>query len=252
MRLVSVLFDGANRADYERMARVLKLSAERNSPATPIEIHDIGETLGEVGKIARPICKRTWIDNARKTYAHSEIVNGAKDGELIGFFDCDTMVLGDLSILERYSVTYDLAVTHRPKGSDWLINTGFYVVRVSPKMREWCTLWARTAGRMLMNESFHNKWRNGRSYGGINQAALGFLLECWRGAIPVSVLNLKCEEWNSTPETWKTGSPRIVHFMDHLRLCCLTGARASGERMDEYTRQWREFDCIAEKKECTV
>ena len=99
MRLESILFSSGNQR-YEQLAAVLEISAATNSPDTPLTIHEITNEDKDVISRARSSCPKTFVDNARKTKHHNEIIHQSADGELLGMIDADTMVLSDLSEIE--------------------------------------------------------------------------------------------------------------------------------------------------------
>lgn len=234
MRLEAVLFD--SNEQYRRMARVLAASAAENSPATPLEIHRITGADSEL--TARPDCKRTWIDNARKAKHHNRIIQQAEDGAVLGMLDSDCMVLGDLS--EISDMEFDIAYTERPPGSKWRINTGVYFVRVSAAVREYCQLWFEKAREMLGNRGLHDEWKS--KYGGIHQSAFGWMIE--RSGISRNLLSLPCETWNCVNGCYtKAENPKVVHLMRYsMRKWCFGECRPPGENERRLAERWQAYD----------
>lgn len=242
MRLETVLFASESFERYERMVRVLELSAAENSPATPLTIHRIDSQDEELRVLARTNCKRLWIDNARKARHHQRIIRDAADGDVLCLIDADTMILGDLS--EIGSLDFDLAYTVRPPGSKWKLNTGVYFVRVSDRVRRFCYLWLMNVEKMLADVKFHEHWRKQKRYGGIHQAAFGCQLEALDEADPlIHALPLPCETWNCVSRCWDSAeSPKIVHIMGQLRQWCFDKPKPRGERERQLVARWREYD----------
>jgi hypothetical protein len=180
MRLVSVLFpepELRQRGGYGRLARALVNSAAANSPATPLELiraEGEHERLGAVGGPSPHDPKRPGlVINTRKMELWDDAVQGARDGELLGLLDCDLLVLGNLS--EAALLDFDFAYTARPAGSRFPFNSGVSFLRVSARTRRFVTRWRRENVRLLGDRAAHAPLRE--QYGGINQAALGYMLE---------------------------------------------------------------------------
>lgn len=238
MRLESILFPGKHPEQFERMAAALERSAE-NTPH-PLTIHRITDPDEDVLSAARSECTPAWINNARKAKHHARIIDAAADGELLGMIDADAMILGDLSEVE--SMNFDIAYTARPPQSKWRINTGVYFVRVSWRMRWFCNLWRIKAIEMLGNAAFHLKWKNEHRYGGIHQAAFGWMLE--NAGIDFSAVALPCEVWNCVNGCYATAeNPKIVHLMaGSMRRWCMDGLCAENDNAQRFADKWREYD----------
>ena len=235
MRIESILF-GETKA-YQRMAQVLERSCKENSPNTPITIRRIesaDEELFHMGKKK----VRTYIDNARKTKHHRNIVLEAKDGELIGLLDCDMMVLKDLSPVEHYN--FDFAFTPRPQGSHRLINSGAVFVRVSDKTRDWYIRWYENVEKLFRDDKLFVKWS--KLFGGVNQSSLGMLLT---EPHDLQLEELTCLEWNLIYDHWKKFNPmvtRIVHIQGVLKEACVGKGRATQPEVRRLVPIWRSFE----------
>jgi len=241
MRLEAVYFRGQFTERHAAMANVLRLSATENSPTTPLSITEITEPDDELKAIGPGKLNAQWLDNARKAKHHNEIIQAAEDGEVLGMLDTDTMVLGDLSEIE--SMDFDLAYTIRPPGSSkWKLNTGVYFVRVNGNVRRFVGRWYQAVLDMLADPILHHHWKKTRGYGGIHQAALGFLLES-SYYMPVKLLQLPCETWNCCSKLWdKTDNPKIVHIMGQMREWCLGGRPAPTEAERRLVERWKAYD----------
>lgn len=236
MQLHALLFGSSSR--YERMAAVLARSAG-NTPHL-MTIHRITDTDDDLRPMARDSCKQTWVNNARKAKHHCQIINSAEDGELLGMIDADTMILGDLSEIE--SMEFDIAYTVRPPKSKWKLNTGVYFVRVSERMKKFCREWYAMVCEMLSNEKLHLEWKNERKYGGIHQAAFGWMIE--NSGVDFSALALPCEIWNCVNGCYATAeNPKIVHLMEGtMRHWCLDGAKAENANAQRLADKWRAYE----------
>jgi hypothetical protein len=236
VRIDSVLFGGDR--NYQRLARVLEASAAIHSPATPLTIHRIVGADADIVELGHHRQRVNLTHNARKTRHHHAIVQSAADGELIGLLDCDTMVTGDLSEMARYD--FDLAITERPAGSKFKYNSGVVFVRASLATRIFYDAWLEWTLKMLGNSSLHARWK--RVYGGINQSALGYLLEVLR--LPIRVEVLPCAIWNSTKETWAEFSEetKVVHLLGELRSAALRGKTLGSSPVAQLAKLWCGYE----------
>ena len=198
---------------HERLLKVFAFSIQKNSPSTPLKIHRI---------ITEPIpeeiaChkKRGFsahdIVNTLKTKYHNEIVQNAKDGELLCLMDLDMAVFGDM--FPAGEGDFDLGYTVRPERAR--INSGIMWVRISPKTKDWYQKWYKTV------LSFFDDLKKFRplkvQYGGINQAALGLML--------AKPHDLKLKElpgviWNCTPGSYRKFNPetKVIHLLNNAQV----------------------------------
>lgn len=217
MQLHTILFNVPRRgSDYDRLARVLARSVEVNSPGTPLELHYIELADPELEGVGRNI-KATIIDNARKTKHHCQIVQDTPDGELICLLDCDTMVLGDLSEMDRDG--FDFAYTMRPEGSRYPINSGVVFVRVSHITKAFYRDWYANVQVLLNDPGQLAHWKP--RYGGINQCGLAATLREYRDILTTA--ELPCPIWNCENESWKHFGEftKVVHLVPPLRQAVL-------------------------------
>lgn len=243
MQLYSLLFRSQQHGDYCRLAEVLRLSQLENSPGTPLSVCVVeaaDRDILELGARRKALTK--YVDNVRKTRHLHDIVQRTPDGQLLGLLDVDTMIVRDLSPIA--AAEFDLAYTVRPPKSQWRINSGVVFLRTSPRVRAWFRTWLDITLQMLEDESFHNAWRGEpRFYGGINQAALGWLLEHQgNGVRRLKTLELPCAEWNSVSTLWGNPAERIVHVMSQLREVALGRSRSRDEGLNRVAQRWQEFD----------
>lgn len=209
MRIEAVLFDGSK--EYDEMALALKRSVEANSPNTPIRIRRVKtkdkEILDQKGGFREVI-----MDNARKTKHHLKVMKDAKNGELIGMFDVDLIVLNDLSSIEE--MDFDLAYTIRRSDNYLPINSGVVFVRKSKKTMQFYQDWHDNVMFMLEHPETYSVWT--KKYGGINQCGLGMMLE---ESHTLKTLKLPCREWNMTSDLYMgfASSTKIVHVQSGLR-----------------------------------
>jgi hypothetical protein len=245
MRLETVVFPTSKLYRYRRMADVLKLSCAENYPDGRLSIHLVDCADKELFAMARRKCERRFIENARKMKYHAQIIRAAADGELLCMLDCDMMVLRPLEPMP--SDDFDLAYTPRPAGSNFRINTGVYWVRVSNALKSFVDAWEHAVQEMLKDEALHHEWRVQHRYGGIHQAAFGYMLQRASG---LEIAELPCAEWNCVDGLWALATnPRLVHIMGQLRDCCFRHLRPGSPAMARMVEKWRSYDhrCEAQR-----
>lgn len=246
----SVLF-GKNPA-YESMARVLAHTVGKNSPATPLVLHriiepdeDLIEAINKRPNVQSR--KQLYLDNARKTKHHTRIVHEAKDGEVLCLLDADMMVLGDLSDVAETLAGRELAYTVRPERSRYPFNTGVVFVRVCSEARAFFWLWEYTVREMLAKPAFHAI--NKTCFGGINQAAFGYLVANLP-AYRTDFLMLSCEYYNCEHDCLKRKMfdrerTKVVHIHGTLRRVLFNAEQTNNEQVLYLADVWRKFEAEA-------
>lgn len=245
MRLASVLFreqDPGPRGLYARLAGALERSAAANSPRTPLTVYRHRARFDRLDSIrgdSPESGRRGLIDNAQKISSWRRIVETADLGEVLGIMDCDTLVLGDLSaVLE---IDFEVAYTARPPWARLPFNAGVVFVRVSAATRRFFAAWEEQNLRLLGDRTAHRPLRN--KYGGINQAALGYLLERPVDVVPVAI---PCTTWNCEDTSWSEFGPetKILHIKGRLRSACVRGRNPEPD-IERLAEIWRRFDPCA-------
>lgn len=208
---------------YGAMAMVLKRTCELYSPDTPITVRQYNAMDCDIaGAAYRSV---SHAHNCRKTRRHAEIVNEAKDGEVLCLLDADMMVLRPLDVDMR---RHDLAITLACPGNRYAFNTGTIVVKVSDATRRLFARWQEVAFRMMVDETLHESWR--RNYGGVNQCALAAIIDD-RGLdeCGVKLLELETTEWNALNADHHRAMQvsRVVHLVGPLRMAVRRSFRNS-------------------------
>jgi hypothetical protein len=173
---------------YERMARVLRYSAERHCPDWDIRVEAIVPP-----KMRSALHNQGHVENTQKMEHWASAVASAHDSDRLLLMDADTMVLRPLDAL--WELEFDLAYTTRT-GVRLPFNSGVVAVRVSEPLRQFVTAWRDEQVRMLTDASYHRHFRD--RFGGINQAALGAMFT--RHTQHIRILALPCLEWNCKSE----------------------------------------------------
>jgi hypothetical protein len=238
-RLVSCWFGGGGAGDqWPRMARVLAASATAHCPGWSIEVRSIVP-----GKVSGAITS-SYAANTQKLDYWVSVVAAAPDGAEIVLLDADTMVMGPLDAV--WDRIFDLAYTRRAPSHPFPINAGVIFVRANARSRAFLTRWRDENRRMLTDHQRHHTWR--KQYGGINQAALGCVLQA--GGHAAELLELPCNVWNCEDSTWASFSDatRIVHLKSDLRRALFLGASGTPclVRIAQIWRDWERRAIAAE------
>lgn len=217
---------------YDRLAKVLGFSAEKNSPKNPITIHKVS-IFSLIAEKEKNGVSYHEISNALKTQYHHDIVQKANDGEFLCLLDLDTLVLGDLSEAEE---DFDLGYTVRKQICR--INSGVIFVRISSKTKDWYRRWLENVFILLDDSKLRRKLK--ATYSGINQSALSLLL---KQPHDLTLKEFPGEIWNCTPIHYKHFGPdtKIVHLLNKAKV--LKDYRKGGNRPgDKIAEKWLELE----------
>lgn len=181
------------------------------------------------------------VSNAQKAHFNTQTVQEAGEGELLLLLDCDMMATGSLLSLQK--MDFDLAVTERMPGAPYPVNTGFLAYRVSPQVRAWQQAWLDITLKMLSDRPFHRPWHS--RWGGIHQAAFGWLLE--NPPCQLNILHLPCSEWNSTDDTWELfdENTKLVHLMAALRAAAVGHLSIISPKVRLLAEKWKAYERAA-------
>lgn len=202
MKIISVYFDYAQDKRYSTMAEVLKYTAKKYCPECDFELIKLKAPMRDG--------PRSFTSNTVKMDCWIDLLNNSDDDVL--FLDCDMIILQNLhSVL---SGNYDIGITKRTK-SRVPYNGGFVVVKNNDKARDFMLLWQDVNTKMYKDRLFHSKWRN--KYAGMNQAALGYILE--KEKFLACINYLPCKIWNSCDDDWKflNAETKVIHIKGNLR-----------------------------------
>lgn len=201
---------------YARMARVLEHTAEKHLPGWEISVRRV--TPPDLTK--HKTASHSHLANTQKMECWADAVHASPDGARLLLIDVDTFIVRPLD--DAWSFDFDVAYTVK----DGVIpfNSGVVFVRVNARSRAFIEEWRAANRRMLGDRIFHEEWRSkkhdGKHYGGINQASLGYLLHHPELIAECRLLELPCLEWNCEDTSWDRFDPRvtrIVHVKSALR-----------------------------------
>jgi hypothetical protein len=220
-KLYSCWFDASTVAGpwpaswYARHAAVLERSARENIPGWTIDVREIAPPPNL--HAARPGNKSAYIYNSHKLRDWLEVTESCADGDRLLLIDADTMVLRSLDPV--WDSEFDVAYTIKRDVTRLPINAGVVFLRVNARSRAFMRAWLDWNMRLLGSAALHTKYW--AKYAGMNQAALGALLEDGGGPRMAKLHELHCSEWNCESATWKTfdpaNPPRIAHVKGNLR-----------------------------------
>jgi hypothetical protein len=235
-RLVSCCFGSGAGDQWPRLARVLAYSAAAHSPAWRIEMHQMAPPSRSA-----PGMSEASVANTQKLESWAGVVRDAPDDDLILLIDADTMVLRSLDPV--WDRPFDVAYTVRPQSAGFPFNAGVVFVRVNARSRAYIDRWRIENRGMLDHPDRFSLWR--RRFGGINQAALGYLLS--QDDHGAQLLPLPCPEWNCEDSSWALYDPavtRIVHVKSALRKALFSRAHVSA-CVRPLARIWQDLERAA-------
>jgi hypothetical protein len=214
MKVLTVHFPPADgHTLYDRMLAVLKRSLAYFSPATPlIVLEDDGSVMR--AQAAETEARTSYIANTHKLRLWHAAVQALPDGERFLLIDSDMICQGDLSPAAEWAS--DITITTKPPGSRFPFNSGVVGVRGGPFAREFFERWLRLCVDLLEDRPTHEIWR--KTYGGINQASLGMLMD-HAPELAVRVGRVPCAHWNAEESSWPRLGPdtKLIHVKGRFR-----------------------------------
>lgn len=226
---------------WPRLVRVLTYTAMQHCLGWSVRVLHDGGGLSVQSVHATPAERA----NSQKLEAWVDRVRTAPDGAELLLVDADIVVCRPLDAL--WTLDFDLAYTAR--SGKYPFNGGVIAVRVSSRTRWFMERWRAENERMLHAPLHHISWRV--KYGGINQAALGCLLEsgAWRD---LSIRPVPCLEWNCEDSSWADFDPqvtRLVHVKSALRRAVFTDVTPAAG-LEPLVTLWRALEREALASAC--
>lgn len=231
---------------YERHARVLEYSARVNAPGWQVDVEKIGPPTPRRAALGGGPSS-SYVYNTHKLERWWQVVQEATDSDRLLLIDADTMVLRPLDPV--WDTEFDVAITVKTGITRLPMNAGVVFVRVNARSKAWFEAWWTWNLRLLGNRSEHLRYR--RTYAGMNQAALGALME-HEGRSLATVVEIRCEQWNCETATWATydptNPPRIVHVKGCMRrgLMAPTTYRLTDPKRRAIADEWIRLERAAE------
>ncbi len=235
-RLEACYFGDGECGEWPRLATVLRHTAARHCPDWAPHIVALPPPPRTLDVFAPDMNRNnTW----KLDYWCSRIEH-AEDGARVLLMDTDMVILRPLDAV--WQQPFDVAYTTRP--AEYPFNAGVVFVRVSEVSRAFVRLWRDENRRMFADRAYHRPWR--RKYGGMNQAALGCVLESAQRQT-LSILPLSCAEWNSEDASWPAFDPavcRVLHVKSALRRT-IFGSGPPLRELQHLARLWGDLERAA-------
>lgn len=240
-RLESCYFADDPSGEWRRLAAVLEATALQQCPGWRVSVNRVHPEI-RVSALGVPSHAR----NTEKMDEWHRIVMASADGDRLLLIDADTFIARPLDPV--WDLDFDLAYT--TKQSRFPFNSGVVFLRISDRVRAFVDAWRTENVRMLGDRNYHTPWRT--RYGGINQAALGAMLN--RNDLDgLHVAQLPCRIWNCEDSNWwaaDVGEPRIVHVKSALRKAAIHGrwpdwlghTKVEGDRFRAWVKTWQDLD----------
>jgi hypothetical protein len=195
MRIVTVTFDYSGTM-YTGLYKAFYASVYMNSEI-PIETVRVDPGKGS---------RKTKHANTVKLDVWNDFVQDADEDIIL--MDCDLLLMSDIS--DGFDSVSDVGITTRDYGKGFPLNGGVVFVRNTKKSRKFFAEWLKINNWMYDNRAVHKQYKS--MYAGMNQAALGYMLNSgWKPeTLPMSKYNL-CEGW----QDWQNA--RVIHIKGKLR-----------------------------------
>lgn len=209
MRIISVAFRSSkDSTDYIRLNKVFVASTKYHNPNSSVESYEIETVKFNKNK------KYSFTSNTYKLDKWVKLVENSDDPEII-LSDSDMMCRGDMS--DGFNNDFDIAYTIRQPFKDGRLpfNGGIIYLRKNERTIEFLKKWREINNKMYESSSFHSQYR--KKYGGINQAAMGYMLN--NHSKMVKLAKLQCETYNSCDINWKNAlrKAKMIHIKGRLR-----------------------------------
>lgn len=231
MKFITVSFDYDGKDNYERLADVFCYSALYHCPDAVVEHVE----MGPPPKIKR---KQGIQSNTSKLDVWVDRINASKDERII-LIDCDMIITGN--IFEAFDRFYfDIAYTNRDSHS-LPLNGGVIFVRNNERSVAWINELKKINEKMYCDRIFHKEWRS--KYAGINQAAMGYLIENYPKD-KIRLISIPCIEWNCANPEWQYFDPnktKAVHVKGRLRQACIMKGVVE-EHYSACTEAWKSYE----------
>jgi hypothetical protein len=182
------------------MAHALSVSASEHNPSWRVIVERIDSDS-----------RGTFGTNSAKLARWASFIESCADGERVLLIDADCYVRSPLHT--AFAAPFDIAFTRKKEHGPLPFNAGVVVVRVSDTSKRFMRQWLALNDAFMADRNSYTPYE--RRFGGINQAALGALLE--RGGHGATIEWLAASEFNSCHAPLWCNPGRIVHVKSHLR-----------------------------------
>lgn len=210
-KLYSCWFGGAR---FARMARVIERSAAKHLPHWTIEVE----------RCEPPATMRldSFGSNTFKLGQWVKQVRALPDGAELLLIDSDCLIARPVD--DAFDLPFEVAVTRKAEHvRQFPHNCGVVFVRGGAIARAFFERWQEVNDRFYRDKDEHRPYE--RKYGGINQAAFGYMRE--RGEL-TGVIDLPAQKYNACYDPlWSTAMAEasIIHYKSQLRNAAFTSPR---------------------------
>ena len=215
MQIVTVCFDYPDRPEFGKLLNVFRSSVKRNMPdAEYIEYRPKPPEYD--GR------NHGYLDNTFKLDIWYEHMMTA-DQPVI-FIDCDMLALRDVSYV--FDMNFDIAITACPRGYMVPLNGGVIFAKPNWRARVFFQRLKEINQKMYDDYEFHKPWQD--KYHGMNQSAMGYVLEKYSESINIKALPTL--EFNAIECDWKYVRDRtcFLHINKGLRRAILANKQPAG------------------------
>ncbi len=239
MDLVTVQFEYNNSNYFKRLLDVFIQSCIDVLGSEPI-VYKIPCPLNGM---ARPGAWRHNNTDKLEVW-NDHIQNATQDTVLI---DCDMLIMQDFS--EVWQHDFDVAITKRSEKKSKLrqfpngipYNGGVVFVRNTDSAKRFIQAWTDCNRYLFENTRAHSGYL--KKYAGMNQAALGYLLEARNGYDICKVIDVPCAKYNAcAPDFWENGNAKIVHIKGDLRKEVFSRQPKKDAPTYKYVSIWKDIE----------
>lgn len=229
MQIVTTKFNRGNSRQYEMLHMVFLKSIALCMPDAEVvtlemSAPDSAEREGKYGFVANTHKLRKW----------AEYIEQVDDDVILA--DCDMLMLQ--SAEHAFDEVFDIAYTKREFGDGRIpLNGGIIMVRNNDVAKGFIKRWQQVNDEMYVNLDFHKKWKG--KYPGMNQAALGYMLEEESEGVRIHAYSTR--EWNAVETDWGKLQENtvFVHYKGQLRREVFSG-RINGGPHSAELMLWHE------------
>lgn len=233
-----------DQAIYERMSLVLRATARAYIPDALIDIRRIPAPLTD---LARSVIEHWKAANSDKLRHWVDCCDKLPDGAQAILLDVDTFIRDDPS--DAWDTPFDVGLTKRRESHKYPFNGGVVFIRVNHRSRRFMRQWLAANEYLRKNPQAHRPWR--LSHGGMNQAALGFILA---QGVACKVAHLPTWRFNACDASdWADiEGAAIVHVKADMRKALEGAARPTEVTRSIIEQWWRLEQQCCVKSESTI
>jgi len=216
MQIVTVQFDRVGKTNFDRLLSVFRKSINHHMPNVELVEYMIPAPERTVERA------RNLSDNSAKLAIWSRHMETTTKPVI--FADCDMLCVG--SAHHAFDPDFDIAFTKIQQKHRFPMNGGIIMARPTQAARDFFALWLEVNDRMFADPNFHCRWKS--TYGGMNQAAFGYLYD--KHEIPGVLHEYSTRIWNAITCDWQhlTDETVFIHFKSKLRNLVLTDRPPTG------------------------